>query len=343
MGKTQSATPPEELARRVIKLHKATLPIDVVEIARAYAEVRFVPLPKTIDGLVAHKTRAEKPKIIVNKTAPESRQRFTVAHELGHILIPWHAGVSVDTFEGTLAGGEPVGSDDETEANRFAAELLLPSHHVRAALRKTSLPSAILELRSKAKVSLAVACLATTTNSRRAQLVVLVNGASEVIGSYKTADAWMSRPAIGTKLTNPQSLFPLFEPEVRVARASAYEDAQVIYSWTFDTDAIWKSARRAGDWRSTLAAIAQDTTSDADIKAALKASFAGMAGSANNLIQRASLSLKKRFELLLHRAISNETVARMADHPSFPTLLAQRARSLKPRRPAATSKRVQKI
>lgn len=338
----ESATPPEELARRVLKLHNADLPVDVFSIARNYAEVRLVSLPKTIDGLVAHKTRSEEPKIIVNKTSPEARQRFTVAHELGHILIPWHGGISVDAFEATLAGGEPVGSDDETEANKFAAELLLPSKHVRAALRTNSIARAVLELRSKGKVSIAVACLATITQSRKAHLLVVVDGASEVIGSYKTTDTWISRPAVGSTLPDPRRLFPIFKPEILVARASPYEDAQTIYAWTFDVNRMWRNAQRSGDWRSTLATIIQDTAIEPAARAALRASFAGMSGSANNLIQRSALTPKRRFELLLHRAISNETVACMAEHELFPTLLAQRARSLKPRRrPANTSKLVQ--
>ncbi len=319
-----------------MKLHKATLPIDVLAIARNYADVRFEPLPKSIDGLVSHKTRNEESKIVVNKSSPETRQRFTIAHELGHILIPWHAGISVDTFEATLSGGEPVGSDDENEANKFAAELLLPSKIVRASLRTNSIARAVVELRSKAKVSIAVACLAAVTNAQKTHLLVVVGGSSEVIGSYKTADAWITRPAVGSTLASPRDLFPIFEPEVAIARASPYEDARTIYAWTFDIDKIWKGAQRTGDWRSTLAAIAQDMARDSEAKAAMRRSFAGMVGSANNLVQRGSLSLKRRFELLLHRAISNETVSCMADHALFPTLLAQRARSLKPRREPAT-------
>ena len=307
------------------------MPVDVIAIARNYADVRLVPLPRTIDGLAVRKA-GERSKILVNKTAPEVRQRFTAAHELGHILIPWHIGISVDAFESTLAGGESVESDDEAEANQFAAELLLPSKQVKAALRNGPIGKAILELHAKAKVSIAVACLAAMANSQRAHLLILVGGASEVLGSYKTPDSWLSKPLVGSNLTDPKGFLPGFRPEIQIVRASPYEDARTIFAWTFDAAAMWRRAEKAGDWRSTLTAITQDLTDDPKLRAAFKLSFAGLAGFANNLIQRHSLTVKRRFELLLHRAISNETVARMAGHEMFPTLLAQRARSLKPRK-----------
>ena len=54
------------------------------------------------------------PVIIVNTALPGDRQRFTVAHELGHLI---------------LHGWEVAAADDdiEAEANMFAAELLAPA------------------------------------------------------------------------------------------------------------------------------------------------------------------------------------------------------------------------
>ena len=65
----------------------------------------------------------------VNGTHAAVRQRFTLAHELGHLRCGHDARVAVDTFE-TLAG-----TDDglaRVQANAFAAELLAPAAGVRA-------------------------------------------------------------------------------------------------------------------------------------------------------------------------------------------------------------------
>ena len=62
---------------------------------------------------------------------PISRRRFTAAHELGHFLLhrnrmtggKWIG----DTKETIREAGEPKTAAMEREANRFAAELLMPS------------------------------------------------------------------------------------------------------------------------------------------------------------------------------------------------------------------------
>lgn len=60
--------------------------------------------------------------VIIRKGLPIERTRFTVAHEMGHILLG-HVG----TFH--LVNREPSGSDNpiESEANVFAPRLLAPA------------------------------------------------------------------------------------------------------------------------------------------------------------------------------------------------------------------------
>lgn len=62
------------------------------------------------------------PIILVNKNCPNQRKRFTVAHELGHILLG-HVG----KYE--LVNREPAPNDNpiEHEANIFASRLLAPA------------------------------------------------------------------------------------------------------------------------------------------------------------------------------------------------------------------------
>lgn len=63
------------------------------------------------------------PLILVSKNKPVSRQRFTVAHELGHIILG-HIGNAQP-----LLNREPSAEDGplEQEANVFAARLLTPA------------------------------------------------------------------------------------------------------------------------------------------------------------------------------------------------------------------------
>lgn len=74
------------------------------------------------------------PTIGFNKSHSLVRQRFTIAHELGHYVLRHH-----DHFHLDLASpaqqGTPPGYDwrDERSANEFAAELLMPAELVIAA------------------------------------------------------------------------------------------------------------------------------------------------------------------------------------------------------------------
>lgn len=67
--------------------------------------------------------------LLVNSSQPQGRARFSVAHELGHLLLR-HAPV------GHI--GEPRDSDQERQADRFASELLMPADLLREDCRRLS-------------------------------------------------------------------------------------------------------------------------------------------------------------------------------------------------------------
>lgn len=76
---------------------------------------------------------ADEYKISVQKSDSYLRQRFTMAHELGHYLLHAHLiGEGVDdspAYRSTPNGrffNQNIGKSEETEANRFATSLLMP-------------------------------------------------------------------------------------------------------------------------------------------------------------------------------------------------------------------------
>lgn len=62
--------------------------------------------------------------IFYDRTMPVGRQRFTVAHEIGHLMLG-HVGPGMATTQNR----EPTGSEkpEEQQANQFAARLLAPA------------------------------------------------------------------------------------------------------------------------------------------------------------------------------------------------------------------------
>lgn len=82
------------------------------------------------DGIAGCCWRQEQRTVLwVNGTEAAVRQRFTLAHELGHVRCAHDLRISVDTFA-TLAG--KTTDSREIQANAFAAELLAPADGVRS-------------------------------------------------------------------------------------------------------------------------------------------------------------------------------------------------------------------
>ena len=110
-------------------------PVPVRKIAR-HRDVRIVRVSGEEDeDLSGFFYREGNNTVIgVNKDHALVRQRFTIAHELGHFLLHEHDQVHVDRgFRVRLRSGvSSQGTDrDEMEANRFAAELLMPLQLLR--------------------------------------------------------------------------------------------------------------------------------------------------------------------------------------------------------------------
>lgn len=117
-----------EQAASVLKNHRVEKPpVPVEEIARALgARVRYSPFEGELAGMLI---RGDDQIIIgVNSLHHSNRQRFTIAHECGHLLL--HKGeVHIDrSFRINRRGAVSSLAIDpeEIDANRFAAELLMP-------------------------------------------------------------------------------------------------------------------------------------------------------------------------------------------------------------------------
>src|SRR5215210_1050256 len=97
-------------------------PVDVLEVAeqRAGVPVVVARLPDAVAGCCWRD--GERTLLWVNGAQPLVRQRFTLAHELGHLRCG-HDGMPVDSV--AVVGGD-THDPREVQANAFAAELLAP-------------------------------------------------------------------------------------------------------------------------------------------------------------------------------------------------------------------------
>lgn len=106
-----------QAARNLIKTAKIVkFPILLKDVAKFIPELRIdgVELDDSISGIQV--TYKGKPFIAYNTNHATTRKRFTVAHEIGHIMLG-HT---------SCGQGSSSSSPLEVEANQFAAELLMP-------------------------------------------------------------------------------------------------------------------------------------------------------------------------------------------------------------------------
>lgn len=112
-----------------------------------------------VDGGLSGQLYANEKEVVINtKGRPETRQRFTTAHELGHWTLRHFEAkaLSMDAvgFDGGYGSEDGAEAKDplEVEANVFAAELLMPTAWLKA-LKKRDVPSLPDSLATQYEVS----------------------------------------------------------------------------------------------------------------------------------------------------------------------------------------------
>lgn len=136
-----------------------------------------------VDGFTSN-VPGTPPCIFVNKAQPADRQRFTIAHELGHIIM--HKLPSPEM---------------EDEANRFASALLLPPDELKPQLSGKLSLKRLAELKPVWKVSMAA-------------LIVCAHSCGAITFNQNRY-LWMQMSKLGFKRREPVELdFPAEEPSV---------------------------------------------------------------------------------------------------------------------------------
>lgn len=120
---------PEKIIAAILKHHPLLEPpIPIRDLAEAVGIIKFQELSSDgFEGALVTDADKQRGAILYRSDRPPGRQRFTIAHELGHFLIPSHKG----SRQCTPQDMRETGLNDparrmEAEANRFAAGMLMP-------------------------------------------------------------------------------------------------------------------------------------------------------------------------------------------------------------------------
>lgn len=122
--------------QELIKKYVSELPVKLGALASELGiKVTLSSLPMNCSGLI-HKTDTGY-EIKINRHESRERQRFTLAHEIAHFLL--HRHIIDNTVNGIrddvlYRSGEP--KQIEYEANRLAADLIMPKNQILKRLSK---------------------------------------------------------------------------------------------------------------------------------------------------------------------------------------------------------------
>ena len=133
-GQDNGLTREEKVANLILDRHGAWPPVNVRRIASEYARLEVCAFPVICDAVTIRDPEGlDRPTLLLNSrsTNLETRRRFTISHEIGHLKIPGHSG----SIACHIDESEPSVSSDhylqEAEANRFASEILMPTRWIR--------------------------------------------------------------------------------------------------------------------------------------------------------------------------------------------------------------------
>jgi Zn-dependent peptidase ImmA (M78 family) len=244
--------PVEKMAARLLTRHNLRPPYDLEALVLNYATIELHHFPLDADGVTIGIGGEKKPQVLINSDSPETRRKFTLAHELGHIIIPWHTGTIVSHF-GKIEASEEY-RRMESEANQFAAELLLPTNWISEKESEFSsvenLISSILDDSGASRDAVLIKIFNTI------ELPIIcaeLNSEGEIIHYYRSGSSPTNVSLNGRKV-DEEKVFSTSKVEERFRLGDRSYQA-----WVFSCDEFSETDPRP--WRDVLNQILEETDS----------------------------------------------------------------------------------
>jgi hypothetical protein len=168
------------------------VPIDDIAAAAGISDIQVLQTTGFEGALITDDCKGDG-IILVNARSRPERRRFTIGHELGHFLNPWHKPPSggfkckkEDMLVRAHGGNAQIRM--EVEANLFSAEMLMPEKIFRRDLNKLTSPGLehIVELADSYETSkLATARRFVDLHDEPTAIVLSKNGAIDQIYWHK--------------------------------------------------------------------------------------------------------------------------------------------------------------
>jgi Zn-dependent peptidase ImmA (M78 family) len=306
------------LARKIVEKYKISIPFDLDKIVEQYATLIYRPIPISgVDGVSLNlKTPGKKPTVIVNSKLPKTRQRFTLAHELGHLIIPWHLGTIVDDIYND-AYKNFLYSQLEQEANRFAAEILLPEKWIIKKISDNTLELAQLHKQIARESGVSDHATAIRLIKYLPKNIIYI---AEEFGIVEHT-AKTERTIASLQKKNSE-----FDKDfyIHIKAHSKFASSTTYYHWYELNTEIELSCSDERSWREILNKITRDIhPKEGDEK--FKKSINGIISFAHGIAKRESdYSLGTVISACLNK-LKREGLEKFVSHPDFENFILKRA------------------
>jgi hypothetical protein len=314
-------------SRRLAGKYDLSPPVEIERVVRQHATLTFVAIPfDDVDGISLNlKVKGKSPHVIVNKNNPLTRQRFTLAHELGHIVIPWHIGTIIDRTDPHADVGLNGYWEIEAEANAFAAELLMPSAWI------SSLTAQELDL---ARVHRTVFEQCNTSPLASAIQLVRRLPSNIVYVAERDGRVEFSGRTDGT-IASQLPWGSAFSDDAYCYSAAHYETSSYgrTFHWWKLPEEMELATTDPRDWREILNQILDDIGIPHEELYKAKQSINGVIANANsNAVRSGKYTVGTVISMSIQRFRDRPQYAQLVQHPLFETLVFKRSLELTSRK-----------
>ena len=312
--------PEEKIAQRFLRDRKLTPPIDVRKVLMQIAQIEEVQIPGGADAILLGKnSKRSKPLILLQSSASPTRKVFTLGHELGHIMIPWHAGTFVCHTDFHIRVPGYIYLETEAEANRFSSEVLMPSDWIEALIQMGLTIPSILKTLQTTGVSALAASLALRRNLPPGFVFAEVTHSGEVRLAGKSKDTYVGEPVVGEQVGSAEIHTVAPQPD-RIETPSGS-----IYWWHLKPIKRAALKTEIGDSREILNTILNDISDDACVRTKLMQSVNGVVGAANSKARHITVDV---YTVLKGRFLGRPHLAQVTQHPLFENFLIRKSEEL---------------
>lgn len=318
MNMESASSPVEKLANLIIKRHNLKPGFDIKEFLATQSDLRFGEIPNGVDGISINlKSKDKQPVVIISTNLPFVRQKFTMAHELGHIVIPWHIGTIFSHTDENHSYANRLYRNCEVEANKFAAELLMPSQWVESLLSTQHPADALETIRKIAGTSHIATFYKIGSKISTEYIGILTNSHEKVISAISNNPRLKMREK--DKSINEQAIFR----NASEIRSSTH--AQNKFFWLkYPKDVVVPTENDSRSWREILYPIIEELKLDKKLGQSISGciSYLNKPG-----VKRNEFFLKAR-----QRIASSNNFFELSKHPDFELFLIKRIDELISRR-----------